>query len=109
VPELILNNFTTALGHRVGRMFASLLPQEPQFRGRRVVTLHNQRDYIFFRHHRYVFEQREGGRVKQEHTGHLAPAIAPPPTTSVEITSRTMYSRLAWPLSFRTRQKLAAR
>jgi ribosome production factor 1 len=78
-PELILNNFTTALGHRVGRMFASLLPQEPQFRGRRVVTLHNQRDYIFFRHHRYVFEQREGGRVKQEHTGHLAPAIAPPP------------------------------
>jgi rRNA maturation protein Rpf1 len=77
-PELILNNFTTALGHRVGRMLASLLPQDPEFRGRRVITMHNQRDFIFFRHHRYVFEQREGAR-KKEHTGHLAPAIAPPP------------------------------
>lgn len=78
IPELILNNFTTALGHRVGRLLASLLPQDPEFRGRRVITMHNQRDFIFFRHHRYVFEQRQGPR-KREHTGHLAPAIAPPP------------------------------
>ena len=77
-PELILNNFTTALGHRVGRMLGSLLPQDPEFKGRRVITLHNQRDYIFFRHHRYVFEQRAGER-KAEHTGHLAPPVAPPP------------------------------
>jgi ribosome production factor 1 len=76
-PELILNNFTTALGHRVGRLFASLLPQTPQFRGRRVVTLHNQRDFIFFRHHRYVFEQR--AKAKTAHTGHLAAAEAPAP------------------------------
>ena len=75
-PELILNNFTTALGHRVGRLFASLLPQTPQFRGRRVVTLHNQRDFIFFRHHRYIFEQR-AGKPRLQHTGHLAPATAP--------------------------------
>ena len=80
-PELILNNFTTGLGHRVGRMLASLLPQDPEFRGRRVITLHNQRDYIFFRHHRYVFEQKAGQR-KSEHTGHLAPAVAPPPPGS---------------------------
>jgi ribosome production factor 1 len=80
-PELILNNFTTGLGHRVGRMLASLLPQDPEFRGRRVITLHNQRDYIFFRHHRYVFEQKAGER-KAEHTGHLAPAVAPPPPGS---------------------------
>lgn len=78
VPELILNNFTTALGHRVGRLFASLLPPAPQFAGRRVVTLHNQRDYIFFRHHRYVFET-PAGSAKPAHTGHLAPAVAPPP------------------------------
>ncbi|PRQ18304.1 putative anticodon-binding, Brix domain-containing protein [Rosa chinensis] len=29
----------------------TLFPQEPNFRGRRVVTFHNQRDFIFFRHH----------------------------------------------------------
>ncbi|KAL6861551.1 hypothetical protein ACP4OV_017251 [Aristida adscensionis] len=58
-PELVLNNFTTRLGHRIGRMIQSLFPQDPNFRGRRVVTFHNQRDYIFFRHHRYIFEQKE--------------------------------------------------
>ncbi|AQK55144.1 Ribosomal RNA processing Brix domain protein [Zea mays] len=51
-PELVLNNFTTRLGHRVGRMIQSLFPQDPNFHGRRVVTFHNQRDYILFRHHR---------------------------------------------------------
>jgi len=75
-PELILNNFTTALGHRVGRLFASLLPQTPQFRGRRVVTLHNQRDFIFFRHHRYVFEQRAPRKAPGGHLATAAPAEA---------------------------------
>ncbi|KAK9122407.1 hypothetical protein Syun_020024 [Stephania yunnanensis] len=58
-PELVLNNFTTRLGHRVGRLIQSLFPQDPNFRGRRVVTFHNQRDFIFFRHHRYIFETKE--------------------------------------------------
>lgn len=58
-PELLLNNFNTRLGRRVGRMLGSLFHQDPQFRGRRVVTFHNQRDFIFFRHHRYIFEQKE--------------------------------------------------
>uniref|UniRef100_A0A6N2MZN2 Brix domain-containing protein n=1 Tax=Salix viminalis TaxID=40686 RepID=A0A6N2MZN2_SALVM len=58
-PELVLTNFTTHLGHRIGRLIQSLFPQEPNFRGRRVVTFHNQRDYIFFRHHRYIFETKE--------------------------------------------------
>uniref|UniRef100_A0A7R9VIK0 Brix domain-containing protein n=1 Tax=Chlamydomonas euryale TaxID=1486919 RepID=A0A7R9VIK0_9CHLO len=57
-PELILNNFGTRLGRRVGRIFASLFCQDPTFRGRRVVTFHNQRDFIFFRHHRYIFEEK---------------------------------------------------
>lgn len=48
-PELVLNNFGTRLGRRVGRMFASLFSQDPAFRGRRVVTFHNQRDFVFFR------------------------------------------------------------
>lgn len=58
-PELILNNFTTRLGRR---FVASSVPcirvipsclcvtlAQPQFDGRRVVTFHNQRDYIFVR------------------------------------------------------------
>lgn len=55
-PELVLNNFNTRLGHGVGRLFAALFPYDPEFKGRRVVTFHNQRDFIFFRHHRYVFK-----------------------------------------------------
>ncbi|KFK30693.1 hypothetical protein AALP_AA6G015400 [Arabis alpina] len=63
-PELVLNNFTTRLGNRVGRFFQSLFPQEPNFRGRRVVTFHNQRDFIFFRHHRYIFEEKKQSSTK---------------------------------------------
>jgi len=55
-PEVILNNFGTRLGHRIGRMFSSLYPQKAEFEGRQVVTFHNQRDFIFFRHHRYIFK-----------------------------------------------------
>lgn len=55
-PELVLNNFNTRLGHTVGRLFAALFPYDPQFEGRRAVTFHNQRDFIFFRHHRYIFK-----------------------------------------------------
>lgn len=66
-PELILNHFDTRLGHRVGRMFACLFHQSPQFRGRQAVTFHNQRDYVFFRHHRYVFEEKE----KKDKTGRV--------------------------------------
>lgn len=65
-PELVLNNFSTRLGLRVGRMFGSLFCQDPTFRGRRVVTFHNQRDYIFFRHHRYIFEEQEQRLTKAE-------------------------------------------
>ncbi|XP_029819845.1 ribosome production factor 1 [Manacus vitellinus] len=59
VPEVILNNFTTRLGHSLGRMFASLFPHDPQFIGRQVATFHNQRDYIFFRFHRYIFKSEK--------------------------------------------------
>ncbi len=51
-PELILNQFSTRLGHTVGRMLASLFPHVPEFQGRQVATFHNQRDFIFFRRHR---------------------------------------------------------
>lgn len=54
-PELILNNFNTKIGRRIGRFFASLFPQKPEFKARTVVTFHNQRDFVFFRRHRYAF------------------------------------------------------
>ena len=66
MPELILNNFDSKVGVRVGRMLASLFPQQPEFRGRRVVTFHNQRDFIFFRHHRYLFTEEYDGVNMQE-------------------------------------------
>lgn len=66
-PELVLNNFGSRLGRRIARFFVSLFPQDPQFRGRQVATFHNQRDYIFFRHHRYVFEEKE----KEDRTGRV--------------------------------------
>jgi ribosome production factor 1 len=56
IPELVLNGFSTRLGHRIGRFLGSLFPHNAEFQGRQVVTFHNQRDYIFVRHHRYVFE-----------------------------------------------------
>lgn len=62
-PEVILTNFTTRLGTSIGRMLGSIFHYDPQFRGRRAVTFHNQRDYIFFRHHRYEFD-KNGKRVK---------------------------------------------
>lgn len=57
-PELILNNFRTPLGLLTAHLFRSLFPAQPDFQGRQVVTLHNQRDYIFVRKHRYVFREK---------------------------------------------------
>jgi ribosome production factor 1 len=35
----------------------TLFPPRPEISGRQVVTLHNQRDYLFFRRHRYIFRE----------------------------------------------------
>ena len=57
-PEIILTNFNTYVGRRVARALGSIFPQKPEFRGRRVITFLNKRDFIFFRHHRYVFGEQ---------------------------------------------------
>ena len=57
-PELILNNFRTPLGLLTAHLFRTMFPPQPEFQGRQVVTLHNQRDYIFLRRHRYVFRDK---------------------------------------------------
>ncbi|KAK6463105.1 anticodon-binding protein [Scheffersomyces coipomensis] len=59
IPELILNNFNTRLGKSIGRLFQSIFPKRPEIEGRQVITLHNQRDFIFFRRHRYVFRSED--------------------------------------------------
>ena len=70
-PELILNNFRTPLGVLTAHLFRSLFPPSPDLEGRQVVTLHNQRDFIFLRRHRYVFrDKRETERsVTDPHSG----------------------------------------
>ncbi|KAI9856294.1 MAG: hypothetical protein M1824_005509 [Vezdaea acicularis] len=57
-PELILNNFRTPLGLLTAHLFRTMFPPQPELEGRQVVTLHNQRDYIFLRRHRYVFRDK---------------------------------------------------
>jgi len=70
IPELILNNFASRLGRRTGRFLGSLFPHEPQFEGRQVVTFHNQRDFIFVRHHRYIYrKETERTRARLQELG----------------------------------------
>jgi len=64
-PEIILNNFTTRLGEGVARMLACLFHYDPEFEGKRVVTFHNQRDYIFFRHHKYAIKSTDKVRLHE--------------------------------------------
>ena len=66
IPELNLHGFGTRLGHRVGRLLGSLFPHDAQFQGRQVVTFHNQRDYLFVRHHRYIFEEKKDSKAKKD-------------------------------------------
>lgn len=67
-PEVILNNFTTRLGLTVGRMLGALFHYSPEFEGKRAVAFHNQRDYIFFRHYRYHFDE-DGKKTRLKELG----------------------------------------
>jgi ribosome production factor 1 len=69
-PELNLFGFQTRLGVRMGRFLASLFPLQvgPQYHGRQVATFHNQRDYIFVRQHRYIFNAKPARRHDHDST-----------------------------------------
>lgn len=67
-PELIMKNFTTKTGYRLSRVFNALFPHSPEYKGREVVTFHNQRDFVFFRHHRFIFTE-DFERVKLQEIG----------------------------------------
>lgn len=51
-PHIILNNFNTDLGKRVGNILKCLFPV-PRPDTKRVVTFSNSNDFISFRHHMY--------------------------------------------------------
>ncbi|ROV89286.1 hypothetical protein VSDG_09069 [Cytospora chrysosperma] len=69
-PELLLNNFKSSLGLLSARSFQTLFPPQPDIEVRQVVTLHNSRDYIFLRRHRYIFrEKRETEKSVQSAEG----------------------------------------
>ncbi|CAH0548158.1 unnamed protein product [Brassicogethes aeneus] len=67
-PEVVLNNFTTRLGLTVGRMLGAIFHYDPEFVGARAVTFHNQRDFIFFRHYKYGFDEN-GKRARLKELG----------------------------------------
>ena len=59
-------------------MLLTLCAQKPEFKGRRLCTWHNQRDFIFFRQHRYIFEQSEkDGKVRGAALAHPATSQRP--------------------------------
>jgi len=64
-PEVQMHRFETRLGRQCARMLRSLFPSQPEYYGRRVMTFHHQRDYIFFRHYRYIFESQEKVRMQE--------------------------------------------
>jgi U3 small nucleolar ribonucleoprotein protein IMP4 len=51
-PHIILNNFKTDLGKRIGNVLKCLFPV-PRPDSRRLVTFSNDNDFISFRHHMY--------------------------------------------------------
>ena len=64
-PELIMKNFDTRLGRRIARFFEALFPATRDYEGRAVATFHNQRDYIFLRVHRYIFDSMKEVRIQE--------------------------------------------
>ncbi|KAL3309185.1 Ribosome production factor 1 [Cichlidogyrus casuarinus] len=71
-PQLLTTRFSTRLGRRVDRCLGALFPSDSRRQvplgHNRVVLFHNQRDFIFCRHYRYI--HRDGdGPVKQNDRG----------------------------------------
>lgn len=52
-PQLVANNFTSALGDQVVDWLVKLFPA--RIEGRQVASFHCHNDFIFFRLHRYIF------------------------------------------------------
>ena len=64
-PEIILKHFSTHLGRLCSRMLRALFPAAREPHGRRVITFHHQRDFIFFRHYRYIYDTPTEVRLQE--------------------------------------------
>jgi len=96
IPELNLHGFGTRLGHRVGRLLASIFPHDAQFQGRQVVTFHNQRDYIFVRHHRYIFKEKTEDAKKKKATDNKEEEKQPPVNARLQELGPRFTLKLRW-------------
>jgi len=67
-PQVLLNNVSTVLGHRIGWMLGALFGGGVGVAGRarQAVTWHNQRDFVCFRFHSYVFKAEREKVALQE-------------------------------------------
>ena len=61
-----------------------LISNTVQFRSRRVITLHNQRDFIFFRQHRYEFEEVKKAKKGQPNVQCILQEVGPRFTLKLE-------------------------
>lgn len=52
-PHLILDQFTSTLGQRIGNVLKHLFPV-PKEDSKRVITFANRNDFVSFRHHTYI-------------------------------------------------------
>ena len=57
-PHVILNNFNTETGKRIGNVLKCLFPV-PKPDTRRIVTFSNDNDFISFRHHMYSIQGKD--------------------------------------------------
>ena len=64
-PEIILKHFSTHLGKLCSRMLRAIFPAAMEPHGRRVITFHHQRDFIFFRHYRYIYDSPTEVRLQE--------------------------------------------
>jgi len=64
-PQIILNNFESKLGARLGNVLKNLFPV-PKPDTKRVVTFSNENDHISFRHHMF---EKEGKYVTLQEVG----------------------------------------
>lgn len=90
-PELNLKNFDTRLGRRIGRMIEALFPAKRDFEGRAIATFHNQRDFIFLRAHRYVFDSTNAVRIQE-----LGPRFTMRLMTLQQGTFDTQFGEFEW-------------
>ena len=75
-PHIILNNFNTDLGRRIGNVLKCLFPV-PKQDSQRIVTFSNDNDFISFRHYMYSMNKRGGGDANQTTDNVLLHEVGP--------------------------------